>query len=249
MPPSPPVTAFPSPRAGLGLLVAAALAWAFAPARAGEGAPPPGERVVVQGAAPASAHAATARPRARGHAGLPAVLLVVDWRLVASPSGPARAPEGNAVVVGTDAPAPAGWQAASSQDAAPPAEVASVQVMNGREAAWQLDDAQSRKSWDLVWTTQGQGVTSRDEVVHDARSLSATPRWPGGRAPVQVDLAVATRQPAADEAAARAAPVPGATGVPQRESAVRTTVAMPLDAWVPVARLGGQDVELRVRRP
>lgn len=248
MTPSPAPTASAARRAGLGLLVAAALACVSAPAGAGEAAPTPAEHVVVQGTAPA--HAAAARPRTtRGHAGLPAVLLVVDWRLVTSPPGPARAPGGGTVVVGTDAPAPAGWQAVSSQDAAPPAEVASVQVLNGREVSWRLDDAQSRKSWDFVWTAQGQGVTSRDEVVHDARSLSATPRWPGGRAPVQLDLAVATRQPAADEAAARAAPVPGATGAPQRASAVHTSVAMPLDTWVPVARLGGQDVELRVRRP
>jgi hypothetical protein len=159
-------------------------------------------------------------------------MLLVDWRTVPSEET-APAPAGG-LVVGTRAPVPPGWTATRSRDAAP-APVTTVHVMNGHEAAWRVDAAHRQADYDFVWTAQGQGIVSHDTVVHAARSLQATPRWPGGDAPVTLDLAVAASRPRADVSA-------------DRESALRTTVQLALDEWLTVARLGADEVQVRVRR-
>jgi hypothetical protein len=167
----------------------------------------------------------------------PAVMLLVDWRTVPAEDAPV-APAGGAggYVVGTRSPVPPGWTATRSRDAAP-APVTTVRVMNGHEAAWRVDAAHVRPYYEFVWTAQGQGIVSRDTVVHAARSLQATPRWPGGDAPVTLELAVAASQPRSP-----------AGGDAEREAGLRTTVQLAFDEWLGVARLGDEDVQVRVRR-
>lgn len=231
------VTAALSVRALPGLAVLPVLC--ALPVPAALAAPPAVSRAV----APADRPAVRPAP-----GGLPAVELLLDWRQVPSTDDPA--PPGSAAggfSVGTASPVPPGWSATRSRDAAPPAEVATVRVMNGHEAAWQFDRARVRRDHDLVWTAQGQGVVSRDTVVHDARSLLATPRWPGGGAPVAVDLAVGSSSP--DSAGDRVDDVPADPARPAtRDTGLRTTVALPLGDWVTVARVGAEDIQLRVRR-
>jgi hypothetical protein len=114
-------------------------------------------------------------------------------------------------------------------------------VLNGHEAEWHLDASHRRPDYAFVWTAQGQGVVSQDVVVHAMRSMQVTPRWPGGQAPVTLSLQVAEGRPTAGAG-------PGADAEGVRESALRTTVTVPFDAWTAVARLGDEELQVRVRR-
>jgi len=207
-------------------LVALSSFAALATAAIGAGATPPPSAVALGASTPRPAPAA-----------VPAANFLVEWRVQAG-SAP---PQPGALVIGTAAPPPAGWTTVRSGDAAP-ADAAPVgmRVANGREALLRLDATQARRDYDFIWTAQGQGVVSRDAVVHDVRSLRVTPHWPGGAAPVTLALAVAQSRAAAGAEAAG----PGAAG---QALELQSTVELHFDEWFTVARLGGAGDLFQVR--
>lgn len=79
------------------------------------------------------------------------------------------------------------------------------------------------------------GVVAQTVWVDSGMGLAATPRWPGGRAPVTIELeAEAPVEPAS---LARG----GSSDVPPPRLVAQTTVTAPLGQWVTVAQTQRQD--------
>ncbi len=174
------------------------------------------------------AAAACAAAAADARAPVPAAGFWIDWRRVPAegaagdaPGTPqpgtglvvGTSPPGTGLVVGTRHPVPPGWSAVRSGDAAPATPIGSVRATNGVEAALRLVMDRTTRAYDHVWTAQGQGVVSHDDVHHEVRELRATPRWSGG-AEVALALSVA-----------------------DGDASAATTLRLPFDTWTTVARL------------
>ena len=117
-----------------------------------------------------------------------------------------------------------------------------VQVKNGEKASLRMDQSMPVKwlqsaaqggrsegaavSYGLVWMEAGQ-------------AFSVTPRWPGGKQPVAVQIEVAS----ASVDASTGAELPS-----QQRSQLSTTVSAPLGEWVTVAASGGEVEEKGVYR-
>jgi hypothetical protein len=163
---------------------------------------------------------------ARAEPPLPQRNLVVEAR-VAERSGADRQGLGAAggVVVGTSGSTVAAGSltlragsAASSRD-----QVQRVLVLNGGSAMLRMTQLVPLKSVEWIWTPQGASVSERTLWVDLGRGVEVRPAWPGGQAPVVLEIAIE----AADTAAADPAQAPRLTA--------RTQVALPLGEWVPVA--------------
>lgn len=177
---------------------------------------------------------------AREPAALPRRNLRVELRWVESSlSGAALAGvrEG-AVVVGTSgsvSPRPGGVTLGTRALDAEPSPIERLLVLNGQSASVQLNEQQP-----LQWLEYGVELPAagraggssgnsangarvyaapRSTLVERQRGFSVSPRWPGGRAPVQLEL----RAMAPDE---------------RGQAQVVTTVQLGLDEWLTVARSG-----------
>ena len=98
-----------------------------------------------------------------------------------------------------------------------------VMVINGGVATLRMAQLVPLKSVEWVWTPRGAGVAERTLWVDLGRGIEVRPAWPGGSAPVVLELMIEAADASADDPAR--AP---------RLSA-RTQVALALDEWVPVA--------------
>lgn len=179
-------------------------------------------------------------------------LLRVELRSVPLAAAATGLPPGlkpGSVVVGTSvnsAPRPGSVTLRSSSAAPAEAATALIEavVANGERARVRWQDERLLQQVDLVWTGPtaaagaasaggqaasasiggGQGLSSRSERRVAERVLEVRPRWPGGNRPVLLTLAL-NQTPGLD-AGERSSP-----GL-----SVETTLSVPLDQWVQVAR-------------
>ncbi len=116
-----------------------------------------------------------------------------------------------------------------------------ITVLNGGSAGVRLGEAVPLQWLDVALTPAGPVGVLRQGWVETGSSFQVRPQWPGGEAPVQVEIAHQ------------------AGGTPQREG-VFTTLQLPLGEWVTVAQSGesqrsesggplsSRDAERRTRR-
>lgn len=163
-------------------------------------------------------------------AALPAVTLLVEWRWVDSALAPAAQAgvRDGAVVVGTaGAVSPQGPGVVTATAGAATAGAAAVppqslRVANGERAQWRLATREPLQGLDAVaeLTPQGQvrSVFARPQAPtrEAVRTVTVSPSWAGGRAPVRV-----------------------AFQVDEDGHAVASTLDVPLERWQTVARTRG----------
>jgi hypothetical protein len=105
-----------------------------------------------------------------------------------------------------------------------------VLVLNGGRASLRLAQGMLVDDTEVWWTPWGPGAAVRSQWVELVNGMEVQPRWPGGNAPVLIEIAA--------QSAGRATPNSGQPPPPQ--ASVFTTVQVPLGEWVEVARLRGR---------
>ncbi|HEY8878390.1 MAG TPA: hypothetical protein VIN03_12555 [Roseateles sp.] len=159
----------------------------------------------------------------------PAVTLVVELRWVDSnlpPAAQAGVRDG-AVVIGTaGSVSPRGPGVVTSTVQAAPPPVQRLMVLNGQRAGTRLTTREPLQWVDAVVELDPSAgpasaprrlyASPRQGERRTTQSLTVTPTWPGGRAPVRVEFSV----DAGDEA-------------------FQSTLELPLERWQTVARSGG----------
>jgi len=102
-----------------------------------------------------------------------------------------------------------------------------VLVLNGGRATLRLAQSLQVDDTEVFWTPWGPGVAVRSQWIELVNGMDVAPRWPGGDAPVTVEIAA--------QSAGRATQNPGQALPPQLSTF--TTVQVPLGEWVEVAQL------------
>jgi len=105
-----------------------------------------------------------------------------------------------------------------------------VLVLNGGRASLRLAQGLLVDDTEVWWTPWGPGAAVRTQWVELVNGMEVQPRWPGGDAPVTLEIAA--------QSAGRALPNSGQPLPPQAN--LFTTVQVPLGEWVEVARLQGR---------
>jgi hypothetical protein len=119
-------------------------------------------------------------------------------------------------------------QAGSSRQASDATQ--RVLVLNGGRATLRLAQGLQIDDTEVWWTPWGPGAAVRSQWVELVNGMEVQPRWPGGDAPVLLEIAA--------QSAGRATPNSGQPLPPQ--ASVFTTVQVPMGEWVEVARLRGR---------
>ena len=102
-----------------------------------------------------------------------------------------------------------------------------VLVLNGSRATLRLAQGQQVADTEIWWTPWGPGAAVRSQWVELVDGMSVMPRWPGGAAPVTLEVAA--------QSAGRAGSNWPQTAPPQLSTF--TTVQAPMGEWVEVAQL------------
>jgi len=220
-------------------LAAAAAAGALAmaaPARAQ--APAPAQAKDAARPAPAASGPRPVRPAATPTTP-PRVNLLVEWRWSTDPGAPAltgatgaRTVSTTTLASGSPAPAAEGSTTVRTEPAAraphagaPPRQLV---VANGASARTRLSETVALQ-WVEAWQEPaGKGAVLRQGWTEAVQALEVKVGWPGGQAPVEVDVLVEQADGAGAQGSARA---------PQRES-LGTRVLAPLGEWTTVAAWG-----------
>ena len=105
-----------------------------------------------------------------------------------------------------------------------------VLVLNGGRATLRLAQGLQVDDTEVWWTPWGPGAAVRSQWVELVNGMEVQPRWPGGDAPVTLEIAA--------QSAGRATPNSGQPLPPQ--ASVFTTVQVPMGEWVEVARVQGR---------
>lgn len=101
-----------------------------------------------------------------------------------------------------------------------------LMVVNGGQGRIAIGSGAPVLEWhQLAWSAAGPVVVGTRRWVEAVRSMSVRPSWPGGDAPVTVELRAEDHRPAAGAGVAQG--IDGAS--------VLTTVQLPLGQWVTVA--------------
>lgn len=155
------------------------------------------------------------------HAAPPPVSLQVAWRWVdrsPTPVAAAQAPGTRVVGTGGSTNAQPGVTLRSGAPAEP--LVQTLTVMNGSTALLRAVERVPLPSVELFRTSQGRSGGAMSPLwVGNVTSFGVTPRWPGGAAPVELELVAESND----------------GGVQQRWS---STVRVPLGQWQTVACSG-----------
>lgn len=106
-----------------------------------------------------------------------------------------------------------------------------VLVLNGGRATLRLAQGLPLNDVEVVWTPWGPGAALRTQWVELVNGMEVRPLWPGGDAPVTLEIAV--------QSAGRAA-VPNFGQALSPQTSLLTTVQVPFGEWVEVARLQGR---------
>jgi hypothetical protein len=181
-------------------------------------------------------------PAASAVVPLPDVALRVDWRVQpVSAAGDADTRAGFSLSTARGGPArsttaPGSWQVTTQPRAGGagpvPEGVWQLRLRNGGQAAWGRQQWQSLPTgeWLVAPATaasapaRGGAIGQQRQWVPQQQGLRVSARWPGGEAPVAVQLWAGTGQ-----------------GVE-----LATDISLPLDTWVAVARGGDQVMWVRV---
>lgn len=102
-----------------------------------------------------------------------------------------------------------------------------VLVLNGGRATLRLAQSLQVDDSEIWWTPWGPGAAVRSQWVELVNGMEVAPRWPGGDAPVLLEIAA--------QSAGRATQNSGQALPPQLSTF--TTVQVPLGEWVEVAQL------------
>jgi hypothetical protein len=119
-------------------------------------------------------------------------------------------------------------QAGSSRQASDATQ--RVLVLNGGRATLRLVQGMPIDDTEVWWTPWGAGAAVRSQWVELVNGMDVQPRWPGGDAPVTLEIGA--------QSAGRATPHSGQPLPPLTQ--VFTTVQVPLGEWVEVARVQGR---------
>jgi len=111
-----------------------------------------------------------------------------------------------------------------------------VLVLNGGRATLRVAQGMLVEDAEIWWTPWGPGAALRSQWVELVNGLEVRPLWPGGDAPVTLEVAAQRSAPGA--------PAPGGMpptrGTLPAQWTVMTTVQAPLGEWVTVAQVGGR---------
>lgn len=172
---------------------------------------------------------------------LPARNLVVEWRVSGSQDLRSRqsgVQQGRVIIDSRRGVVGGGTITYSSrQSESDTQDVQQVMVLNGGRARLFVGRSQQVTTWQWAWGPGFQGVVPQTTWVDLGQGLNVTPRWPGGRAPVVVELEAQSRQPDADSDGRFGGIDPdGQT----RRTELASTLSVPLGEWTVVARNGAQ---------
>lgn len=106
--------------------------------------------------------------------------------------------------------------------------VQQVLVLNGGQAAVRVAAQTPWQFVQVAWTPQGPRVVPALVWAESATGFRVRPAWPGGQEPVTVEFTAEAAQPGGG--------LPGDRAGPAAQAVVLTTVQVPLDEWVTVAR-------------
>jgi hypothetical protein len=102
-----------------------------------------------------------------------------------------------------------------------------VLVLNGGRASLRLAQGLTLDDTEVFWTPWGPGAAVRSQWIELVNGMEVAPRWPGGDAPVTLEIAA--------QSAGRATQNSRQALPPQLSTF--TTVQVPLAEWVEVAQL------------
>lgn len=111
-----------------------------------------------------------------------------------------------------------------------------VLVLNGGRATLRVAQGLLVDDTDVWWTPWGPGATLRSQWIELVNGLEVRPLWPGGSAPVTLELGAQRSTPGAPPPAG----MPATRGTLPAQWTMMTTVQAPLDEWVTVAELRGR---------
>jgi hypothetical protein len=148
---------------------------------------------------------------------------------------------GGEVVIGSDGQVSgrAGVQVESRRRDGASGSTQQVRVLNGGRAGVRLAQAMPLQWWEVVVTPRGPQLVGQTAWAEAARGFAVLPRWPGGEAPVTVEI----------QAEAGSVSPPGALqplGQPPAavdSARTLTTVQLPLREWVTIASSAEADSE------
>jgi hypothetical protein len=164
--------------------------------------------------------------------GLPVLNLLVELRQTDELSASAQSAgvSGPAVVIGSDGQVSGnvgiGAQA-RSRDASRDT-VQQVRVLNGGQASVRLARAMPLQFLHIVWSPQGTQVMPATQWSDVGRGFAVRPRWPGGQAPVSVEVS-------AESGSMGGSMGGGSIGAGAQRQTLLTTVQLPLGEWVTIA--------------
>ncbi|MBU0915400.1 hypothetical protein [Aquabacterium parvum] len=203
------------------------------------------------------------QPALAGPGDLPARNLLVEWRMAGQGSSQLRQggiQTGRVIidsrrgVIGQ-----AGVTYGTTQTESSGNSVQQVTVLNGGRARLFFGSSQPVTTWQWAWAPgqvgggsggwtsygplEGSGnspvqVVPQTTWIDLGQGLIVTPRWPGGRAPVTVELEARSSEPAQPGGAYSGRVDPDGQ---VRRTEVGSTVSVPLGEWTVVARNGGQN--------
>lgn len=152
---------------------------------------------------------------------LPARNLVVEWRVSGSQDLRSRqsgVQQGRVIIDSRRGVVGGGTITyGSRQSESDTQDVQQVMVLNGGRARLFVGRSQQVTTWQWAWGPGFQGVVPQTTWVDLGQGLNVTPRWPGGRAPVVVELEAQSRH-----------------------TELASTLSVPLGEWTVVARNGAQ---------
>ena len=108
-----------------------------------------------------------------------------------------------------------------------------VLVLNGGRATLRMAQGLLVDDTEIWWTPWGPGAAVRSQWVELANGMEVRPQWPGGDAPVTLEVA-------AQRSAPGGPPPQGTRAALPAQWTVVTTVLAPLGEWVTVAQVAGR---------
>lgn len=100
-------------------------------------------------------------------------------------------------------------------------------VLNGGRASLRLTQGVPLDATEVWWTPWGPGAVVRSQWVELVNGMEVRPQWPGGDAPVTVEISAQSTDRLA----------PRSSGALPAQAQVLTTVQAPLGEWVEIARV------------
>lgn len=108
-----------------------------------------------------------------------------------------------------------------------------VLVLNGGRATLRMAQGLLVDDTEIWWTPWGPGAAVRSQWVELSNGMEVRPQWPGGDAPVTLEVAAQRSAPVVPAPQGTRAALPA-------QWTVVTTVLAPLGEWVTVAQVAGR---------